>query len=164
MKPFAVTLLIVVVFAIALPVSAQCLDWASCVGQKAEINARMGSWARETAEARAAERQAAATERAYNRMVALTATEIARPTRTPWPTLIVPSATVQATATPQPIQSLNVATVAPTLEVTKIVYVTVSAQPKQGDQLPQIGWWAIGAAGIGLILFAAAGLRKPTTQ
>lgn len=104
MKPFAVTLLIVIVyFAFVSRVSAQCIDYASCVGERAEIDARLRPWARETAEAKAEERRAAATERAYNRMIALTATEAARPTRTPVPTVTAqPSATSFPTVTPIP--------------------------------------------------------------
>lgn len=165
MKPFAVTLLIVIVyFAFISRASAQCVDYASCVGERAEIDARLRPWAKETAEAKAEERRAAATERAYNRMIALTATEAARPTKTPVPTVTPqPSATSAPSVTPQPTRE--------TLVVTVKVEVTVRGQTAtipipvmQDSQLPQWGWWLIGGAGVGLILFTAAGLRKPTTH
>ena len=70
MKPFAVTLLIVIVyFAFVSRVSAQCIDYASCVGERAEIDARLRPWARETAEAKAEERRAAATAAGAGRLL-----------------------------------------------------------------------------------------------
>lgn len=107
MKPLAVFVLIVAVY-LAFPArfaSAQCNDYAGCAGQRADANAKLGAWARETAVAIAEERRAAATERAYERMVALTATEAARPTKTPVPTVTAwPTATSLPSATPQPAQ------------------------------------------------------------
>lgn len=110
MKPLAVTLLIVAVY-LAFPArltSAQCNDYAGCAGQRADANAKLGQWARETAVAIAEERRAAATERAYERMIALTATEAARPTKTPVPTVTAwPTATSLPTATPQPVATVT---------------------------------------------------------
>ena len=63
-------------------VLAQCDDWTGCAGQRADAQAKLSEWYRATAQAIAEERQAAATQRAYDRMMALTATEMARPTRT----------------------------------------------------------------------------------
>jgi len=107
MKSLAVLTMIVIAIAFALPVSAQCIDYASCIGEKAEIDARLRPWARETAVAAASAtaeaRQAIATQRAYDRAIQLTATEMARPTKTPVPTVTAqPSATSLPTVTPMP--------------------------------------------------------------
>lgn len=107
MKHLAVTLLTVIVcLSFAPRVFAQCIDYASCVGEKAEIDARLRPWAQETAQAKAEERRVVATERAFNRMIALTATEAARPTKTPVPTVTAqPSVTPVPTQTPQHTQT-----------------------------------------------------------
>jgi len=127
MKPLAAFILFVIAIAFVSPVAAQCIDYASCVGAKAEIDARLRPWAQETAQAKAEERRAVATDRAYNRMIALTATEMARPTKTPVPTVTVqPSATSQPTGTPQPTQTPVIVRVV----VTPPVIVQAESKPK----------------------------------
>lgn len=149
MKPLAVTFLFVIVFTFAMPVSAQCIDYASCVGAKAEIDARLRPWAQETVQAKVEERRAVATERAYNRMIALTATEMARPTRTPAPTVTAqPSATSLPAVTPQPTPSATVIQVIVIVTNEPIQPVTVA---------PAAPWWlrwVVTAIGVPVLLVA----------
>lgn len=117
MKFSVVVCVLVVCVAFAGRVWAQCEDYAACAGQRADAQAKLSEWYRATAVAVAEERQAIATGRAYERKMALTATEAARPTRTPMPTatstqivvivqvvqtiqVTVPAAAVQAVAAP----------------------------------------------------------------
>lgn len=136
MKHLAVTSLIVIVcFAFASRVYAQCDDYATCAGQRADAQAKLGQWAQETAQAKAEERRAVATDRAYNRMIALTATEMARPTKTPVPTVTVqPSATSLPTATNTPVP---VATVTSAPSATPNLGATVVGIAVQVLQRPQ---------------------------
>lgn len=151
MKPFALALLFVVVFAFVSPVAAQCIDYASCVGAKAEIDARLRPWAQETVQAKVEERRAIATERAYNRMIALTATEMARPTKTPVPTVTVqPSATSLPTVTPQHTQTPVIVRVI----VTPPVSAQVESKPKSNTAgyIVVFGSLALIVAGIYILL------------
>jgi len=144
MKPLAVLTMIVIAIAFVMPVSAQCIDYASCVGAKAEIDARLRPWAKETAVAVAEERRAVATQRAYDRAIALTATEAARPTRTPVPTVTAqPSATSFPTvtpipsATPQPTPNLGVTVVGVLVQVAKNAQPTPAPKPASVDEMAQ---------------------------
>lgn len=163
MKLVAALCAILVCASFAECVSAQCSDYAGCAGQRADAQAKLGAWARETAEAVAEERRAIATERAYDRMMALTATELARPTRTPTPTPI-PTTTRIPTATATPTLS---ATSAQIMVVQMTVQVTVQVTVQSAQEKPAGGISNVGLAIIGTLLFVlifgAVVLFRPQT-
>lgn len=153
MKSLAVLTMIVIAIAFVSPVSAQCIDYASCVGERAEIDARLRPWARETAEAKAEERRAIATERAYNRMIALTATEMARPTRTPVPTVTPqPSATSAPSATPQMVIVQVVVTQTPAVATPAPMVAEAKPKSNTAGYIVVFGSLALIVAGIYILL------------
>lgn len=140
-------LLVFALLALAQPVSAQCSDRASCIGQKVEISVRLTDWAKQTVEA--------------------APTSTPRPTQTPRPTVTatnIPTQTPKPTSTntPQPVATATVApsvTVVPTREQVREVLRIEKPEP-----LPLWIRIPLAAIAVGLILFAVAGLRKPTTE
>lgn len=154
MKLFAVTLLIVIVyFAFVSRVSAQCIDYASCVGERAEIDARLRPWARETAEAKAEERRAVATQRAYDRAVQQTATEAARPTKTPVPTVTTqPSATSAPTVTPHTVIVQVVVTQPPAVATPAPMVAEAKPKSNTAGYIVVFGSLALIVAGIYILL------------
>ena len=140
-------LCLIAILMLTQPVSAQCADRASCIGQKVEIGVRLTDWAQETKTAMP--------------------TSTPRTTKTPIPTATVtdtpkPSATAEPTKTqtPQPV-----ATVTAVPSVTEMVIVpTIAERVGKADPLPMWIRIPLGIAAIVLILFAASGLRKPTTE
>lgn len=136
-------------FIFAQPVSAQCVDIPSCKGAEVESRLRGLQMVRETEEARP--------------------TNPPKPTKTPIPptstyTPIPPT----KTNTPEPVAT---ATAIPTVQpsATALIVPTVTIEiviptVKRDAQMPSWGWNVIGLIGLGLILFAAVGLRKPTTK
>lgn len=125
MKFIAFFLCLCIVLAFASIASAQCADYAGCVGQVAEGSARLKEYQRATAEVIATERAAirAATSEARSilateSVLSATATELSRPTQTPRPTATqtatptqlptatpLPSATTSPSVTPYPTQT-----------------------------------------------------------
>lgn len=101
-----------------------------------------------------------ATERAYERMMALTATEVARPTRTPTPSP-VPTLTLVATSTPIPTATSTQIVVV--VQVVQTIQVTVQAAPeKRAEGVSPVGWLIVGTVLL-VLVFGAAILLRPQT-
>lgn len=136
-------LLVFALLALAQPVSAQCIDIPSCKGAEVEARERRFQMLRETE--------------------AALPTQAPRPTKTPIPPTLTytPMDQPTATNTPQPVAT---ATVAPSVTVVPTEPVREVLRIEKPEPLPL--WIRIPGAAIavGLILFAVAGLRKPTTE
>lgn len=101
-----------------------------------------------------------ATERAYERMMALTATEAARPTRTPTPSP-VPTLTLVATSTPIPTATSTQIVVV--VQVVQTIQVTVQAMPeKRTEGASPVGWLIVGTVLL-VLVFGAVILLRPQT-
>lgn len=137
-------LLVFALLALAQPVSAQCIDIPSCKGAEVEARERRFQMLRETE--------------------AALPTQTPRPTKTPIPPTLTytPMDRPTATNTPQPVATATVApsvTVMPTREQVREVVRIEKPEP-----LPLWIRIPLAAIAVGLILFAVAGLRKPTTE
>ena len=163
MKSSVVACALLVCIAFTGRVWAQCSDYAGCAGQRADAQAKLSEWYRATAQAVAEERRAIATERAYDRMMALTATEMARPTRTATPTPM-PTATRLpiATVTPSPIAtSAQVMVMQMTVQVT--VQVTVQGIPEKATGGTSSTTLAVIGTVLLVLIFGAVILFRPQT-
>mgnify|MGYP000157910054 CR=1 FL=1 len=153
---------LIVCLAFAGRVWAQCSDYAGCAGQRADAQAKLNEWYRATAQAVQEERRAMATERAYERMMALTATEAARPTRTPTPTP-TPVPTLMLVVPSTPIPTMTSTQVVVVVQVVQTIQVTVQAAPeKRTEGASPVGWLIVGTVLL-VLLFGAAILLRPQT-
>lgn len=161
MRLIAILFALVLIAVSAQCAQAQCEDWAGCAGQRADAQAKLSEWYRATAEAIQEERRAVATERAYDRMMALTATEAARPTQTPMPTATQPPATITPIPTATSTQIVIVVQVVQTIQVTVQPAAPVAPEKRTEGTSP------VGLAIVGTVLlvlvFGAAILLRPQT-
>jgi len=141
-------ILLLIVLTFAQPVNAQCVDIPSCKGAEVESRLRGAQYVTQTAEARP--------------------TSTPRPTRIPPPTATetpLPKPTLTATEIPSTQTPQPVATMTVMPSVTEIVIMpTIAARVVKPEPLPLWIRIPLGIAAIVLILFAASGLRKPTTE
>lgn len=130
-------LLVFALLALAQPVSAQCSDRASCIGQKVEISVRLTDWAKQTVEA--------------------APTSTPRPTQTPRPTMTA-TATSAPTQTPKPT-STNTPQPVATATVVPSVTVEVVRKIEQAPKVNTNGIWfyfLVFGFGVSAIMAAAA--------
>lgn len=161
MKPSVVVCALIVCLAFTQRVRAQCEDYAGCAGQRADAQAKLSEWARGTAEAVAEERRAIATDRAYDRMMALTATQLARPTRTATPTPM-PTATPMPTITTTPQPSATGTQIVVVVQVVQTIQVTVqttTTEKRTEGGISPAGWAAIGTLVLVFVVGAVILLR-----